>query len=150
MGFFRSLTRAISKPFRRKRKKPKKKPEYVAPPPPEIIVPERAEVTGGIEDLTGTPEPAYRVVDYQDVNGVWRNTDPVGQVTTDGSRTGQGDPEPTTEDIEASPWINVGFEDDDGEIYYKWIQGPFDAEFWIDDAIEQIVGEYNIPYGSNA
>jgi hypothetical protein len=93
----------------------------------------------------------FRVVDYEHVNeaGVreWRNTDPVGTVTTDGSRDGQGDPDPTTEDIENSDWINVGFKDSDGEIHYYWMDGPFDDEFWIDDAIEQIASKYGIILG---
>lgn len=92
----------------------------------------------------------YRVVDYQDVGGTWRNTDPEGRVTTDGSRMGQGDPEPTTADIEASDWVNIGFQDDDGEWHYYWIFGPFDEDFWLDDAIEQIVHEYGIAYGAGA
>lgn len=102
-----------------------------------------------MEDVTD-----YRIVDYEHVNeaGVreWRNTDPEGSITTDGSREGQGDPDPTTEDIENSDWVNVGFQDKDGEWYYYWIQGPFDEDFWIDDAIEQIVGEYGIVLGEAA
>ncbi len=90
----------------------------------------------------------YRVVDYMDTRGVWRNTDPVGHVTTDGSRMGQGDKPPTTADIQASPHINVGFWDSDGNIIYKWIEGPFTDTFWIDDAIIEIADEYNITLGS--
>lgn len=95
-----------------------------------------------MDDITG-----YRIVDYQDTSGEWRNTDPKGQVTTDGSRTGQGDPAPSTEDIEASDWVNVGFEDSSGDTHYKWIQGPFDEDFWITDAIAQIADEYGIVLG---
>jgi hypothetical protein len=93
---------------------------------------------------------SYRVVDYQSTDGDWRNTDPKGSVTTDGSRMGQGDSEPTVEDIESSPWINVGFEDADGDVHYKWIKGPFDEDFWVDEAIEQIVDEYGIVLGESA
>lgn len=93
----------------------------------------------------------YRVVDYRHTNPngstSWKNTDPEGFVTTDGSREGEGDPEPTTQDIEDSPYVNVGFQDADGEWHYYWIDGPFDEEFWIDDAIEQIVDEYGIVLG---
>lgn len=93
----------------------------------------------------------YRVVDYLHITGdgreEWRNTDPPGQITTDGSRTGQGDPEPTTEDIENSPWVNVGFQDTDGDLHYYWLQGPFDEEWWLDDAIEQVVDQYGIVLG---
>lgn len=89
----------------------------------------------------------YRVVDYQDTSGNWRNTDPIGKTTTDGSRTGQGDPEPTVEDIESSEWINVGFEDKNGDITYKWIKGPFDEDFWVSDAIIEIASEYGIVLG---
>lgn len=89
----------------------------------------------------------YRVVDYQSTDGTWRNTDPKGQITTDNSRMGQGDPEPTVEDIEHTPWVNVGFEDKHGDTIYKWIQGPFDEDFWISDAIEQIADEYGIVLG---
>lgn len=93
----------------------------------------------------------YRVVDYRHTNEdgstEWRNTDPRGTVTTDGSREGQGDDPPTTQDIEESPYVNVGFKDSDGEWHYYWIDGPLDEEFWIDDAIEQIVDEYGIVLG---
>lgn len=93
----------------------------------------------------------YRVVDYQHElpsgEKVWRNTDPKGQVTTDGSRMGQGDPPPTQKDIQISEWVNVGFTDEHGDTIYKWIKGPFDSEFWIDDAILQIVDEYGIVLG---
>lgn len=96
----------------------------------------------------------YRVVDYRHTNKdgstEWRNTDPKGQVTTDGSRQGQGDPDPTTEDIENSPYVNVGFQDSDGDWHYKWINGPFSAEFWIDDAITEIISEYGIILGESA
>ena len=95
----------------------------------------------------------YRVVDYQHVNEdgskTWYNTDPKGQATTDGNRMGQGDPEPTTKDIEASDWVNVGFQDEHGDWRYYWIQGPLDEDFWIDDAIEQIVDEYGIVLGES-
>lgn len=89
----------------------------------------------------------YRIVDYEDLNGEWRNTDPKGQITTDGSRYGQGDPEPTTEQIENSSWVNVGFEDIHGDVTYKWIEGPFDEEFWVSDAIIEIAHEYGIVLG---
>lgn len=93
----------------------------------------------------------YRIVDYQHVNDddrlEWRNTDPEGTVTTDGSREGQGHAEPTTEDIENSSWVNVGFQDSEGEWHYYWIEGPFDEEFWISDAIEQLVSSYGIVLG---
>lgn len=155
MGFLGRIGRAISKPFRRKKKR--RKPKRAAPEEVEYIEPTEVEVEppdlegeGEIEDVTGTLPEGYRVVDYANTNGEWMNTDPVGKVTTDGSRMGQGDPPPTTEDIEASPWINVGFQDADGEWYYRWIQGPFDEEFWIDDAIEQLAHEYGISYGSAA
>lgn len=96
----------------------------------------------------------YRVVDYLHINDddsqEWRNTDPKGSVTTDGSRLGQGDPEPTTQDIEDSPYVNIGFQDEDGNWHYYWINGPFDELFWIDDAIEQIVDEYGIVLGESA
>lgn len=96
----------------------------------------------------------YRVIDYEHVEDdgtkVWRNTDPVGHPTTDGSRMGQGDPDPTVSDIENSDWVNIGFQDKDGEWHYYWIQGPFDEEFWIEDSIEQIIGEYGIVLGETA
>lgn len=90
---------------------------------------------------------SYRVVDYQSTDGEWRNTDPKGMITTDGSRYGQGDSEPTVEDIEHTPWVNVGFEDKHGDITYKWIQGPFDEDYWISDAILEIADEYGIALG---
>lgn len=93
----------------------------------------------------------YRVVDYRHTNEdgstEWRNTDPKGEVTTDGSREGEGDPPPIEQDIVESPFVNVGFQDKDGEWHYYWIDGPFDEEFWLDDAIEQIVHEYGIVLG---
>lgn len=99
-----------------------------------------------MDNITG-----WRIVDYQheleDGTKVWRNTDPKGKVTTDGTRMGQGDPKASQKDIEISDWVNVGFTDKHGDTYYKWIQGPFDSEFWIDDAIEQIVDEYGIVLG---
>lgn len=96
----------------------------------------------------------YRVVDYEHVNEdgdkEWRNTDPEGELTTDGQREGEGDPEATTEDIENSDWVNIGFQDTDGNWHYYWIHGPFDEEFWLDDAIEQIISEYGIVLGESA
>lgn len=96
----------------------------------------------------------YRIVDYEhivsDGHKVWRNTDPTDQITTDGSRYGGGDPDPTEQDIEDSEWVNVGFLDSDGEWHYYWIRGPFDEEFWIEDAIEQIIAEYGIVLGESA
>lgn len=99
----------------------------------------------------------YRIVDYQktiendkgESEKVWMNTDPKGSVTTDGSRMGQGDPDPTTEDIENSDWVNVGFQDKEGEWHYYWLKGPFDEEFWISDSIEQVTGEYGIVLGES-
>lgn len=89
----------------------------------------------------------YRVVDYKGSDGDWKNTDPKGHVTTDGSRMGQGDREPTPKEIENSPHINVGFWDRDGNIHYYWIEGPFNKDFWIDDAIVEIADEYSIVLG---
>ena len=89
----------------------------------------------------------YRIVDYQSPDGTWRNTDPKNRVTTDGNRMGQGDPPPSVEDIEASTYVNVGFEDKDGNITYKWIEGPFDEDYWISDAIIEIADEYGIVLG---
>lgn len=100
---------------------------------------------------------SYRIIDYQKVvyddegnaEKVWMNTDPTGEKTTDGSREGQGDPDPTTEDIENSDWVNVGFKDFRGEWHYYWIQGPFDEDFWIDDAIGEVINEYGIVLGES-
>lgn len=96
----------------------------------------------------------YRVVDYEHVNDdgekEWRNTDPEGELTTDGQREGEGDPDPTTEDIENSDWVNIGFQDSDGNWHYYWVHGPFDDEFWLDDVIEQIIDEYGIVLGESA
>ncbi len=99
----------------------------------------------------------YRVVDYQKVveveegkfEKIWMNTDPEGELTTDGSREGQGDPDPTTEDIENSDWVNVGFQDKDGDWHYYWLKGPFDEEFWIDDSINEVINEYGIVLGES-
>lgn len=91
---------------------------------------------------------SYRVVDYKGSDGEWKNTDPKGSVTTDGSRMGQGDEPPTTQEIQESPYVNVGFWDSDGNIIYKWITGPFTDTFWIEDAIEEIADEYSISLGS--
>lgn len=97
----------------------------------------------------------YRVIDYAHLNPKtdeleWRNTDPKGAPTTDGARMGQGDDDPTTEDIENSPYINVGFKDADGDWHYYWISGPFDEEFWVDEAIVEIVDEYSIVLGEES
>lgn len=96
----------------------------------------------------------YRIVDYlhiaDDGTEEWRNTDPEGKVTTDGSRFGQGDSDPSVEDIENSPYVNVGFKDVEGDWHYYWIDGPFDEDWWIDDAIEQIADEYGIVLGEAA
>lgn len=73
----------------------------------------------------------YYVVDYKDTNGDWRNTD-------------QGDPDPSSDDIMASPEINIGWEDEDKNWHYRWVDGPFDADFWLDDAIVEIADEYGI------
>jgi hypothetical protein len=93
----------------------------------------------------------YRVVDYLHItpggNKVWKNTDPKGQPTTDGTRMGQGNKEPNQQDIEDSPHVNLGFQDADGNWHYYWVDGPFDSEFWLDDAIIEIVAEYLIVMG---
>lgn len=73
----------------------------------------------------------YKVVDYQSGDGYWVNTD-------------QGGSTPTETDIEGSPWINIGWEDQDQNWHYRWVEGPFDSDFWLDDAITEIANEYGI------
>lgn len=73
----------------------------------------------------------YRVVDYMDTNGEWRNTD-------------EGDPDPSEADILETPYVNIGFTDTDDNWHYRWVDGPFDEDFWLDDAIEEIADEYGI------
>lgn len=96
----------------------------------------------------------YRVIDYLHITPTgrenWKNTDPKGSVTTDGTRIGKGHKPPTQKDIEDSPYVNLGFRDDEGEWHYRWVDGPFDEEFWLDDAIGEIVAEYGIVLGEES
>lgn len=77
----------------------------------------------------------YRVVDYLGHDGVWKNTD-------------QGDPEPLDSEIEGSPEVNLGFVDQDGNWHYRWVDGPFDEDFWLDDAAEQVADRYGYVIGN--
>lgn len=77
----------------------------------------------------------YRIVDYLGRDGEWKNTD-------------DGDLDPQQSDILRADQINVGFTDNDGEWHYRWIDGPFDEDFWIDDAIDEIADLYGIPVGA--
>lgn len=93
----------------------------------------------------------YRVVDYLHItpggNEVWKNTDPKGSTSTTGTHSGQGNKPPTQKDLEVSPYISIGFKDELGEWHYYWVDGPFDSNFWVDDAIIEIVSEYGIVMG---
>jgi hypothetical protein len=73
----------------------------------------------------------YRVVDYQSADGEWINTD-------------EGGPEPTDIDIESTSWVNIGWKDTDDNWHYRWVEGPFDKDFWLNDAITEIADEYGI------
>lgn len=74
----------------------------------------------------------WRIVDYQGTDGQWYNTD-------------EGDDPPTDEDIENTPYVNVGWNDEDGNWHYRWVDGPFDQDdFWIDDAIYELSDAYGI------
>lgn len=73
----------------------------------------------------------WEIIDYQGADGNWYNTD-------------DGDPRPSDLDIESSPMINVGWNDVDGEWHYRWIDGPFSEDYWIDDAIYEASDAYGI------
>lgn len=76
----------------------------------------------------------FRVVDYLGSDGEWKNTD-------------KGAREPLEQEIEDSPYVNIGFKDADGNWHYRWIDGPFDEDFWLEDAIHEIASEYGFVVG---
>lgn len=76
-------------------------------------------------------EYEYRVIDYMGEDGNWYHVP-------------DGDPEPTTEDLMETPEVCVGFLDADDNWHYRWIDGPFDDDYWIDDAIEETADYYGI------
>lgn len=73
----------------------------------------------------------YRVVDYRNLNGEWINTD-------------EGGAAPTDADIEDTPELSLGWEDEDGNWHYRWVDGPFSDDFGLEDAIIEIASEYDI------